>query len=319
MGYLEDGEWVLDNIDLKKGVWQRFNVKTTQFRNKLTPDGSSGYPADPSRYILYISHGCPFAHRTYITLKLKNLDNKLQISVVDPVITDKDGWVFSTYPGSTLDPINNFTHLREVYLKSDPRASGRVTVPVLFDKIEQKIVNNESAEIITMLNDCFDGPDLYPLELRQKIDEISDSVVSAINYGVYKCGFTQDQNIYEQNVTELFLALDRLEEILVTSRYVAGNVFTLADVRLFTTLVRFDPVYVGHFKCNLKRIVDYPNIWNYVKDIFQMPGIAETVDLNHIKRVYFVSHEYINPTGIVPKGPIIDFFEPHDRASKFAV
>lgn len=318
MGFLEDGEWVLENLSAKGGIERRFNTKTTPFRSSITRDGSSGYPADPSRYHLYVSLGCPFAHRAHITLKLKNLEDKIQVSIVDPVITESEGWVFSEYPGSNLDPVNNFTHLRQVYLKSDPSASGRVTVPVLFDKVTQKIVNNESSEIIEMLNECFDGPDLYPIELRPKIDEVNQWVLSEINNGVYKCGFVTDQNVYEHNVIELFKALDKLEEILETSRYLVGNVFTLADVRLFPTLIRFDAAYYGHFKCNLRRIVDYPNIWNYVKDVYQMPGIADTVNIDHIKRVYYVSQLYINPNGIVPKGPILDFSAPHNRASKFS-
>ena len=315
---MEDGQWVLENSSAKEDAARRFNVKSTLFRNTLTRDGSSGYPADPSRYHLYISSGCPFAHRAHLTLKLKNLEGKLQVSVVDPVNRDSEGWVFSTYPGSTLDPINNFTHLRQVYLKSDPAASGRVTVPVLFDTVTQTIVNNESSEIIVMLNECFDGPDLYPVELRPRIDEINQWVLSEINNGVYKVGFVTDQSVYDQNVTELFKALDKLEELLESSRYLVGNVFTLADVRLFPTLIRFDLAYYGHFKCNLKRIVDYPNIWNYVKDVYQIPGIAETVNVDHIKRIYYVSGININPNGIVPKGPILDFSEPHNRAAKFS-
>ena len=195
--------------------------------------------------------------------------------------------------------------------------SCRVTVPVLFDKIEQKIVNNESSEIIKMLNECFDGPDLYPVELRERIEEVNEWVYNDINNGVYKAGFVADQELYREAVLKLFGALDRVEEILRNCRYVAGNVLTLADIRLFTTLVRFDAVYVGHFKCNIRRIVEYPNIWNYVKDIYQTSGIMETVDLHHIKKHYYVSHNKINPTGVVPEGPVINFLEAHDRASRF--
>lgn len=318
MGFLSEGEWVSDEASPVFGSKKAFDRKPTVFHGVLSRDGSTGFPADPSRYHLYVSLACPWAHRALILIKLKNLEGILQVSIVDPVMTDADGWVFSNYQGCILDPVNNFTHLRQVYQKSDPKVSCRVTVPVLFDKIEQKIVNNESSEIIKMLNECFDGPDLYPIELRSKIDEINEWVYNDINNGVYKAGFVADQELYRQAVLALFRALDRVEEILENSRYIAGKVLTLADIRLFTTLVRFDAVYVGHFKCNLKRLVDYPNIWNYVKDIYQTSAIGETVDLHHIKKHYYVSHTKINPTGVVPEGPEIEFLGPHDRASKFA-
>jgi putative glutathione S-transferase len=228
-------------------------------------------------------------------------------------MTDEDGWVFSDYPGAIPDPIFNSRHLYEIYQKSKPDVTCRVTVPVLFDKHTNTIVNNESSEIIIMLNDCFDGPDLYPLDLKSSIDDVNQWIYDQINNGVYKSGFASTQEAYEESVSEVFNGLERVESILSNQRYLTGNRFTLADVRLFTCLVRFDSVYFGHFKCNLKMIQDFPNIWSYLREIYQMEGIRETVNMRHIKEHYYRSHTWINGTGIVPAGPQVDFDKPHDR------
>ena len=317
MGLLVDGEWVSDPTFAPSSPDGKFHRKPSVFRNFITKDGSSPFPADPSRYHLYISLACPWAHRTLIMRNLKNLESSISLSIVDPNMGDQ-GWTFSEYPGSIPDFLYNSTHLYQIYQKSDPQANTRVTVPILWDKLTHSIVSNESSEIILMLNNCFDGEDYYPEELRGRIEEVNEWIYDKINNGVYKAGFATVQSAYEEAVSELFLALDRAEEILGRSRYIAGERFTLADIRLFTTLVRFDPVYVGHFKCNLKRIVDYPNIWGYTREIYQMPGIRETVDMVHIKNHYYISHTSINPTGIVPKGPMIDFSVPHDRERDYS-
>lgn len=317
MGLLVNGEWVDDSHDTSNQDG-KFVRPETQFRNWITKDGSSGFPAEHGRYHLYVSLACPWAHRTLIMRTLKGLQNSITVSVVDHFMNDADGWKFSENPGSTLDTVNGCRYMYEVYQKSSPQMTGWVTVPVLWDKVTSKIVNNESPEIILMLNNSFDGPDFYPEDLREKIEEVNVWVYDKINNGVYKSGFATTQAAYEEAVTELFEALDRVEGILDKNRYLVGDRFTTADIRLFTCLVRFDSVYVGHFKCNLRRLVDYPNIWNYVKEIYQMEGIAETVNMDHIKKHYYISHNWINPNGIVPKGPIIDFNEPHNRASKFS-
>ncbi|OMJ90734.1 hypothetical protein SteCoe_6811 [Stentor coeruleus] len=316
MGLLVNGEWVNDSQSYsnKDGKFVRTN---SQFRNWITRDGSSGFPAEHGRYHLYVSLACPWAHRTLIMRKLKGLENSITVSIVDPYMSGAEGWIFSEYPGSTLDSINEFKCLYQVYQKSNPQFTGRVTVPVLWDKAAKTIVNNESPEIIIMLNNCFDGPDFYPEDLREKIEELNAWIYDKINNGVYKSGFASTQSAYEEAVTELFEALDQVEVILDRNRFLAGDRFTTADIRLFTTLIRFDCVYVGHFKCNLKRLVDYPNIWNYVKEIYQMEGIEETVNMDHIKKHYYTSHTWINPNCIVPKGPIIDFKESHNRSLKF--
>jgi len=320
MGYLEQGVW-------HKGWAARhdprgnFQRQESRFRGRVTRDGSSGFRAMPGRYHLYVSLACPWAHRTLIFRALKGLDNAISVSIVDPLMLD-DGWAFSEFPGCVPDTVNGARYLREVYTKADARYSGRVTVPVLWDRETGTIVNNESSEIIRMLNSEFEDvarlhEDYYPQPLRAEIDAVNRLVYENINNGVYRCGFATTQEAYESAFDALFSALDELEARLDRSRYLAGDRITEADWRLFPTLVRFDAVYYGHFKCNLRRLGDYPNLSNYVRDLYQAPGVAETVDMAHIKRHYYASHRHINPTGIVPKGPECDFSAPHDRSRKF--
>lgn len=313
LGMLVDGKWTTDWTERDdKG---RFNRMPTQFRDYITVDGP--FKPEAGRYHLYVSLACPWAHRTLIMRTLKGLEDAISVSVVDPLLSDK-GWFFSDAPGAVPDSVNHAHYLQEIYLKAKPDYTGRVTVPVLWDKQTQTIVNNESREIMQMLDTEFGAIsqaaiDLYPEPLRGKIDETIAAIYMPINNGVYRSGFATTQEAYEEAVTELFEHLDRWEAVLAHQRYVCGNQLTEADICLFTTLLRFDPVYYGHFKCNLKRIVDYPNLLNYLKDIYQYPGVKETCDLDHIKRHYYGSHEKINPTRIVPKGPLINFDEPHDR------
>ncbi len=294
-----------------------FVRQSSAFRDWITAGGSSGFKAEPGRYHLYVSLACPWAHRSIIFRKLKALESIIGMTVVDP-IRDERGWAFTGAPGCGLDPVNGFKFLSEAYHATDPAFGGRVTVPVLWDKQQGRIVNNESAEVIRMLNSEFDAwgradLDFYPEEHRAEIDAVNDDVYSNVNNGVYRCGFATSQEAYEKAFDKLFAALDRLEERLSRQRYLVGDRITEADWRLFTTLVRFDPVYHGHFKCNLRRLVDYPNLWGYTRDLYQVPGVAETVNLDHIKRHYYVTHRAINPTGVVPCGPEIDYNEPHGR------
>ncbi|MFP4063678.1 MAG: glutathione S-transferase family protein [Halochromatium sp.] len=293
------------------------------FRHWVTPDGSpgpsgeGGFPAAPDRYHLYVSYACPWAHRTLILRALKGLDELISVSVVHPLMPP-ESWVFGEYPGATPDHVHGFDKLLQLYAHSAPGFDGVVTVPVLYDKQRQTIVNNESAEIIRMLNSAFDAwgnadLDLYPAELRAEIDAVNALVYDNVNNGVYRAGFATTQAAYEDAFDKLFATLDQLEARLATQRYLVGERLTEADWRLFTTLVRFDPVYHGHFKCNRQRLVDYPNLWAYTRELYQVPGIAETVDMDHIKRHYYGSHQHINPTGIVPKGPELDFAKPHGR------
>ena len=316
MGMLIDGEWVQDPHG-RGAAGGRFKRATTVFRDWITADGSSGFKAAPGRYHLYISLACPWAHRTLIVRKLKRLEDAIGLSVVDSHMGD-DGWAFSGAPGAIPDDVNGARFLRDIYLKADPNNTGRVSVPVLWDKEKDTIVNNESAEIIRMFNSEFDewgdaGLDLYPDELRTEIDAVNARVYRDINNGVYKSGFATTQEAYEEAFAALFAALDEMERRLGDARYIAGDRITEADWRLFPTLLRFDPVYVGHFKCNLRRIADYPNLSNYLRELYQMPGVAETVNMDHIKTHYYGSHRSINPTGIVPVGPVIDLDAPHDR------
>jgi putative glutathione S-transferase len=315
MGLMVDGKWTTDWY--KSDSKGRFKRPETKFRNPVTADGSSGFKAEAGRYHLYVSHACPWAHRTMIMRKLKKLEDAISVSIVDHFMGD-DGWVFSENPGTIPDTVNNKQFLREIYQLADSNYSGRVTVPVLWDKQEKTIVNNESREILRMLDTEFDAvadssANYAPAALLDKIDETQTAIYEPINNGVYRSGFATTQAAYEEAVTQLFDALDHWDSVLETQRYLCGDVITEADWCLFTTLVRFDPVYVGHFKCNLRRIVDYPNLWNYIKELYQVPGVAETCNFDHIKRHYYESHTGINPTGIVPKGPIIDYSEPHDR------
>jgi putative glutathione S-transferase len=326
MGMLVEGKWhdVWYDTKATKG---RFERSASQFRNWITsdgapgPSGSGGFKAEAGRYHLYVSLACPWAHRTLIYRKLKQLEDLISVSVVDYLMLE-NGWEFRKRDndphGTTGDDLFGSDYLYQVYLKADPNYSGRVTVPVLWDKQENTIVSNESADIIRMLNSAFDGLtgstlDLYPRDLRGEIDQINTLIYDTVNNGVYKAGFATTQDAYEEAVTRLFETLDSLEERLGGSRYLFGDQPTEADWRLFTTLVRFDGVYVGHFKCNIRRIADYPNLSGYLRDLYQQPGIAGTCNLVHIKNHYYRSHKTINPTGVVPVGPVLDLDAPHGR------
>jgi len=295
-----------------------FRRQESAFRDRVTADGSSGFPAAPGRYHLYVSLACPWAHRTVIYRALRGLEDVISMTVVDPE-RDERGWAIREGEGNTPDPVNGFGHLSEAYRRSDPSFEGRVTVPVLWDTVTGRIVNNESAEIIRMLDREFaafarhPGPLLCPPDLEAEIDEVNAFVYPNVNNGVYRCGFAVTQRAYEQAFAALFGALEVLERRLADRRYLLGPRITESDWRLFTTLVRFDPVYVGHFKCNLRRIADHPNLSGYLRDLYQQPGIAATVDLDHIKRHYYRTHLTINPTRIVPVGPELDWDAPHGR------
>ncbi|MCP4077405.1 MAG: glutathione S-transferase family protein [Gammaproteobacteria bacterium] len=308
-----------------KVVKGEFIRSESGFRNWVTSDGSSGpsgeggFPAEPDRYHLYISHACPWAHRTMIFRALKGLQDVVSVSVVHPLMP-AESWVFGEYPGATEDHVNRANYLYENYQKVDPDFDGLVTVPLLWDKKRQTIVNNESSEIIRMLNSAFDdfsnnNVDFYPEALRPQIDEINNQVYTNVNNGVYRCGFASTQEAYNKAYDRLFKTIDELENRLSKQRYLVGESITEADWRLFTTLVRFDAVYYHHFKTNKKRLMDYPNLWAYTRELYQVPGVAETVNMDHIKYHYFASHRSINPTGIVPNGPEIDFMLPHGRES----
>ncbi len=296
-----------------------FVRKDAVFRSWIRADGSTGFAPAAGRYHLYVSLACPWAHRTLIVRKLKGLEHAISVDVVDPLLTDR-GWTFKqSSPGATGDTLNGCERLRQVYELADPGYEGVVTVPVLWDKHGNTIVNNESSEIIRIFNSEFQGVarnpglDLYPESLRTAIDECNRWIYDDINNGVYRAGFARTQAAYSTAVRSVFAALDRSEAMLEKSRYLCGDTFTEADIRLFVTLLRFDAVYVTHFKCNIRRIVDYPNLWGYTRDIYQRPGIAETVNMEHIKRHYFESHRHMNPYGIVPEGPVLDFAAPHGR------
>ena len=315
MGMLIDGVWREDGARRAKGG--AFVRPESVFRDWVSRDGATGFEAEAGRYHLYVSAACPWAHRTLILRKLKGLDDVVSLSVVDPFMGE-DGWIFSERPGCLPDTVNGARYLSEVYLAADPDVTSRVTVPVLWDRERRTIVNNESAEIIRMFNGAFDdivdgAEDFCPEALRGDIDAINAFVYDHINNGVYKCGFARTQETYEQAFLALFAALDTIEDMLGRERYLVGGRITEADWRLFTTLVRFDAVYYGHFKCNLRRIIDYPNLSNYSRELYQVPGVAETVDMGHIKAHYYRSHESINPSRIVPLGPELDFPAPHDR------
>ena len=322
MGLLVDGKWHDQWYDTKS-TGGKFVRSDAQFRNWITPDGSvgpsgsDGFRAEAGRYHLYVSLACPWAHRTLIFRELKGLSEAITTSVVHWYMVE-NGWEFTGEDGSDNDELNGARYLWEVYTKANPTYSGRVTVPVLWDKERQTIVSNESSEIIRMLNSAFDGigatpGDFYPENLRSEIDSINSSVYDHVNNGVYKCGFATTQDAYDKAFAELFRELDSLEERLSKSRYLVGGTLTEADWRLFTTLIRLDAVYVGHFKCNLRRIEDYPNLSNYLRELYQMPAIAGTVNMRHIRHHYYASHETINPHRIVPGGPLLDFDAPHDR------
>lgn len=321
MGLLVDGKWHDRWYDSSSG---RFERSQSQWRDWITIDGKPaegrlrGFKAEPGRYHLYVSLACPWAHRTLIFRVLKKLEKIISVSVVHHLMLES-GWTFLAEDGATGDQIYGLDFLHQIYTKADPAYSGRVTVPVLWDRKEQTIVSNESSEIIRMLNSAFDEwgdatVDFYPPALRGKIDAVNAEVYGAVNNGVYRAGFATSQTAYEEAFDDLFATLDGLETRLSRQRYLVGDRITEADWRLFTTLVRFDPVYVGHFKCNRRRIADYPNLSNYLRDLYQVTGVAQTVDMHHIKSHYYASHRNINPTGIIPVGPEIDHMAPHDRA-----
>lgn len=316
MGLLVDGQWQDNWYDTEK-TGGRFVRKDSQFRNWITADGSAGptgdggFKAEKGRYHLYVSLACPWAHRTLIIRALKGLEDFISLSVVNPQMLE-NGWTFEDGPGVIKDSVNNAHYLYEVYKAADDNYSGRVTVPVLWDKQTGKIVNNESSEILRMLNSAFEDigakpGDYSPEALMDEIDAMNDRVYDNVNNGVYKSGFATKQEVYEEEVTNVFKVLDELEEHLENRKYLVGDQLTEADIRLFTTLVRFDAVYYSHFKCNFKRIVDYPNLWRFTREIYNLEGVADTVNMQHIKDHYYISHKTINPTGIVPKGPELDF------------
>ena len=322
MGLLQEGKWVDQWYDTKS-TNGRFVRKAPQFRNWVTADGAAGpsgkggFKAEPGRYHLYVSLACPWAHRTLIVRALKGLEKMISVSVVHWYMAE-NGWTFDVGDGVVPDTVNGAQFLHQVYTKAKPDYSGRVTVPVLWDKQTKTIVSNESPEIIRMFNVAFDEVgavqgDYYPEHLRSEIDALNDRIYTTVNNGVYRCGFATTQAAYEEAITPLFDTLDWLEDILSRKRYLTGGQITEADWRLFTTLIRFDPVYVGHFKCNIRRIADYPNLSNYLRDLYQQPGIAKTVNMEHIKRHYYESHTSINPSRVVPLGPDIDFSIPHNR------
>lgn len=322
MGISIDGVWHDHWYDTSE-TGGRFVRKESSFRNWVTADGSpgptgvGGFPAEAGRYHLYVSHACPWAHRTMIARRLKGLEGLVSVSVVNWLMAER-GWTFDAGPGVVPDPLVGAKVLHDVYTHADAAFTGRVTVPILYDKQRDTIVSNESAEILRMFDSAFDalgagGPRLYPAPLRDEIDRINARVYATVNNGVYRAGFATSQQAYEEAATELFASLDWLEGLLGERRYVAGAQLTEADIRLFTTLLRFDPVYFGHFKCNVRRIVDYPNLREYTREIYQLPGVRETVHMDHIKGHYYQSHETINPTGIVPIGPHLDLDVPHRR------
>lgn len=323
MGQLVNGEWKAGWIDTK-ATGGAFKRTTAGFRSWITPDGAAGpsgeggFKAEPGRYHLYVSYACPWAHRTLIFRALKGLEDHISVSAVHPDMLE-DGWSFDDgFDGATGDTLYGLPFARDIYIKADPRVSGRVTVPILWDKTRETIVSNESAEIIRMFNSAFDGVtgntlDFWPEEMRDEIEPVNARIYDTLNNGVYKSGFATTQQAYEAAVIPLFDTLDWLEERLRENRFLMGARLTEADWRLFTTLVRFDAVYHGHFKCNRRRIVDYPSIWDYTRALYQVPGVAETVRMDHITRHYHYSHETINPHRIVPIGPELDFGAPHGR------
>jgi putative glutathione S-transferase len=322
MGLLVEGRWQDQWYESSKdGAFQREQAKR---RNWVTadgrpgPSGEGGFKAEAGRYHLFVSLACPWAHRTLIVRKLKGLESLVDVSVVSWLMRE-NGWTFDKQTGSTGDALDGHTFMYQRYLADTPDYTGRVTVPVLWDKKLKRIVSNESSEIIRMFNSAFDELtgnrlDLYPEALRPEINRLNDRIYPAVNNGVYRAGFATSQGAYEEAFDEVFAELDALEKLLSEKRYLSGEYLTEADVRLFTTLIRFDAVYHGHFKCNLRRIADYPNLSNWLREMYQLPGVASTVDFVHIKHHYYASHATINPTGVVPKGPEQDFSGAHDRA-----
>lgn len=323
MGFLVNGQWkpVWYDTEATQGEFKRME---SVFRNWITadgqagPSGSGGFKAEANRYHLYISLACPWAHRALIMRHLKGLEKFISVSVVNSYMNDAEGWTFDAGPGVVEDYVNHKRLLHEIYTLAKPDFSGVVSVPLLWDKKLQTAVNNESSEIIRMLNSAFDHlgatpGDYYPEAQQTAIDEINELTYHNINNGVYRAGFATKQAPYERAVTKLFKALDACEERLENQRYLVGSQLTEADIRLFTTLIRFDAVYYGHFKCNLKRLIDYPNLYNYLLELYQYKDIAQTVDLDYTKAHYYGSHDTINPSGIIPLGPIQNFNQPHNR------
>lgn len=315
MGLLVDGKWQDKWYDTDKSGG-KFERQASKFRHRIG-DSDGKFAPESGRYHLYVSLACPWAHRTLIFRKLKKLESHIDVSVVHPEMLD-NGWEFGDYPGATGDTLFNFEFAHQLYTKVDPDITTRVTVPILWDKKLNTIVNNESADIIRILNSDFNAltgnyDDYYPELLRSDIDEINELVYHSINNGVYKSGFATTQEAYEEAVNALFDALEEVETRLSSSRYLVGDTLTEADWRLFTTLIRFDPVYHGHFKCNKKQISDYPNTFGYMKELYQVPGVAETVNFDHIKRHYYFSHTMINPTQVIPVGPSQDLMSAHGR------
>jgi len=322
MGLLVEGKWVDQWYDTEKHGG-RFVRESARFRNWITadgragPEGEGGFAAEAGRYHIYFSYACPWAHRTLIFRKLKQLEDVISASPVDPDMLE-NGWEFGKQEDGTHDPLFAADFMHQIYTRAEPKYTGRVTVPAVWDKQRETIVSNESADIIRMLNSAFDqytdvDTDYYPEHLREAIDAVNEMVYHRVNNGVYRCGFATSQQAYDEAFDELFRALDELEERLSQQRYLAGNQLTEADWRLFTTLLRFDPVYVGHFKTNLRRIADYPNLLNFTRELYQVPGVSDTVNMRHIKRHYYYSHGNINPTRIIPRGPELDLEAPHDR------
>ena len=313
MGLLIDGKWhdLWYDTDNNQGEFKR---EQSQFRGQI---GSDEFPAEADRYHLYVSLACPWAHRALIFRRLKKLESLISVSVVSPIMLEH-GWTFDIDQGSSGDPLHNAKYLHELYTRNQHDYSGRVTVPVLWDKKQQRIVNNESADIIRQFNDAFADlaektPDYYPESLQADIDAINDEIYNKVNNGVYRCGFATTQQAYEDAYEALFAALDTIENQLGTQRFLCGDTISEADWRLFTTLIRFDAVYHGHFKCNRQRLEDYPHLSNYLRHLYKWPGVADTVDFSHIKRHYYISHPMINPTQVVPVGPDIDYSRPHNR------
>ena len=329
MGLLVDGKWVDQWYDTESNDG-KFKRTVTQYRNWITHDGSAGpsgeagFKAEPMRYHLYVSLACPWAHRTLIFRAIKGLEDIISVSVVHPYMADQ-GWTFADDNdpelGDIEDQLNHKNYLHQIYTEQHPNYSGRVTVPVLWDKQQGCIVNNESAEIIRMLNSAFNALvspscaelDFYPLPIQSQVDDLNSQVYEHINNGVYRAGFATSQEAYDEAVTALFANLEQLEQRLNANRYLLGESITEADWRLFTTLIRFDPVYHGHFKCNIKMLKDYPNLWAYTRELYQYQGVADTVNMKHIKDHYYRSHDMINPTRVVPMGPGLDLLEPHGR------
>ncbi|PZO39634.1 MAG: glutathione-dependent reductase [Pseudanabaena frigida] len=309
LGQLVNGQWTTQWTERNEnGQFQRMS---TQFHNWITADGSSEFKAETGRYHLYISLGCPWAHRTALLWKLKGLENLISLSIVDPVISEQ-GWQFSDYSGCIPDRVNQSDYLWQVYVKSDPTYTGRVTVPVLWDKQTSQIVNNESRQIIQIFNSEFDALgakeiDFYPKDIRDRINEILDEIYQPINNGVYRCGFASSQVAYDEAIADLFQALAKWEEVLGKQRYLCGDRLTLADWCLFTTLFRFDLAYYGLFKCNIKRLVDFPNLWNYCCELYQYADAQTICSIDHVKRLYYKGLPELNPSRVIPAGPEIDY------------